>query len=129
MVLDIAYSKKGLIKMTYQEYIHQKLKRLSLLERVNSQSKQIQLFQKNSNGQENISRKELPEEEIYFSHKEWEKLTKENIEKDFAWKMEDGRQAREKAFKRLQARSFQNSAISALYGSESLESYEESLGK
>ena len=115
--------------MTYQEYIHQKLKKLSLLERVNSQSKQIQLFQKNSNEQENFCRKEMPEEEIHFSHKEWEKLTKENIEKDFAWKMEDGRQAREKVFKKVQERSFQESAISALYGQDSLETYEESLGK
>jgi len=140
--------------MTYQQYIHEQLKKMSFLERVNSQSKQINLTQgtlveianptltsKNLNREiqthmgadagiqyveERLFKKEMTEEPILFDHAEWDQLTKKNIEKDFAWKMEDRQQKKEKAFKAIQARSFEKASMMALYGGDSLETYEES---
>ena len=135
--------------MTYQQYIHDKLKKMSLLERVNTQSKQVQLIQNINYEQEKsriqkdvrihmgadagiqyveekLFKKEMTEEPILFDHQSWAKLTKENIEKDFAWQMEDRNQKNEKAFKAIQARSFEKATMSALYGEDSLETYEES---
>ena len=137
--------------MTYQDYIHQKLKKMSLLERVNSQSKQVQLVQNINYEQEKsrmerdvrihmgadagiqyveekLFKEEMTEEPILFDHESWAKLTKEKIEKDFAWQMEDRKKRNEKAFKTIQARSFEKAAMSALYGDSSLETYEESSG-
>lgn len=106
--------KKGI--MNYQAYIAKKLKDLELLERVNAQTKQINLTQTTLI---EIANPELTSADL-------ENFTREFIEKDFAWKMEDRKQQNKKAFKAIQARSFEKAAMSALYGEDSLETYEES---
>lgn len=102
--------------MNYQAYIAKKLKDLELLERVNAQTKQINLTQTTLI---EIANPELTSADL-------ENFTREFIEKDFAWKMEDRKQQNKKAFKAIQARSFEKAAMSALYGEDSLETYEES---
>jgi len=122
--------------MKYQEYIAKKLQDLEFLERVNAQTKQINLTQTtlieiaNPELKQGICKTIInkPDEEIYFSAEDWERLTRENIEKDFVWKMEDRKEQNKKAFKAIQARSFEKAAMSALYGEDSLETYEESSG-
>lgn len=122
------------IIMNYQAYIAKKLQDLEFLERVNAQTKQNNLIQTTLSEIANPKLKQeicktiinKPDEEIYFSAADWERFTRENIEKDFAWKMEDRRQQNKKAFKAIQARSFEKAAMSALYGEDSLETYEES---
>ena len=42
--------------MSYAEYIHEKLKKMSLQEKVNAQSKHIQLIQKINYDQENLKK-------------------------------------------------------------------------
>ena len=124
--------KKGI--MNYQAYIAKKLQDLAFLERVNAQTKQINLTQttvvdiSNPDLKQEICKTTMinPDEEIHFSAADWERLTRENIEKDFAWKMEDRKQQNKKAFEAIQARSFEKAAMSALYGADSLETYEES---
>ena len=106
--------KKGI--MNYQAYIEKKLKDLELLERVNAQTKQINLTQ--------TTLIEIADPELTSA--DLENFTREFIEKDFAWKMEDRKQQNKKAFKAIQARSFEKAAMSALYGEDSLETYEES---
>lgn len=106
--------KKGI--MNYQAYIAKKLKDLELLERVNAQTKQINLTQ--------TTLIEIADPELTSA--DLENFTREFIEKDFAWKMEDRKQQNKKAFKAIQARSFEKAAMSALYGEDSLETYEES---
>jgi len=126
--------KKGIMK--YQEYIAKKLQDLEFLERVNAQTKQINLTQTtlveiaNPKLKQEICKTIInkPDEAIYFSAADWERLTKENIEKDFAWQIEDRDQQNKKAFKAIQARSFEKASMSALYGEDSLETYEESSG-
>ena len=61
-------------------------------------------------------------------HMNSDALPKENIEKDFAWQIEDRKKRNEKVFKIIQARSFEKAARKALYGADSLETYEESSG-
>jgi hypothetical protein len=140
------------MRSSYQDYIHEKLKKMSLLERVNSQSKQVQLVQSINYEQEKsrmegdvkiyiasdagieyveekLFKKELTEEGITFDHAEWGRVTRENIEKDWAWKMEDRRKENARAFKAVQSRSFENASMKALYGDDSLETYEESLNR
>ena len=104
--------------MRYQEYIAKKLQDLEFLERVNAQTKQINLTQTTLI---EIANPELTTVELV-------NFTRESIEKDFAWKMEDRRQKNKKAFKAIQARSFEKASMSALYGADSLETYEESSG-
>jgi len=106
--------KKGIMK--YQEYIAKKLQDLEFLERVNAQTKQINLTQTTL---VEIANPELtPAELVNF--------TRESIEKDFAWQIEDRNEQKKKAFKAIQARSFEKASMSALYGADSLETYEES---
>ena len=108
--------KRGM--MTYQAYIAKKLQDLEFLERVNAQTKQINLTQTTL---VEIADPELkPAELVNF--------TRESIEKDFAWDIEDREQRNKKAFKAIQARSFEKASMSALYGEDSLETYEESSG-
>jgi len=106
---------------------------MSLLERVNSQSKQVKLVQ-NINYEQEKSRMERDvrihmgadagiQEEPNFDHAEWDRLTRENLEKDWTLQMVDKRQENEAAFKVIQARSFEKAAMMALYGSDSLESF------
>jgi len=122
--------------MNYQAYIAKKLQDLEFLERVNAQTKQINLTQTNLIEIANPKLKQeicktiisKPDEEIYFSAADWERFTRENIEKEFVWKMEDREQRNKKAFKAIQARSFEKASMSALYGEDSLETYEESSG-
>jgi len=112
--------------MTYQEYIHQKLNKMALLERVNSQSNQVRLVQ-NINIESDVQI-HMRAEEPTFDHAEWDRLTRENLEKNWDLNMEVNRKKNEKAYKAIQARSFEKAAMMALYGSDSLESYEESSG-
>jgi len=114
--------------MSYQEYLHQKLQKMALLERVQANSKQIQTIHRLNYESSMTLLKKFPAEEITFDHDSWAKLTKENIEKDFVWQMEDRQQKKEKAFKAIQARSFEKASMMALYGADSLETYEESSG-
>ena len=106
--------------------ILQKLKKMHILEKVNSQSKQVQLVQ-NINMERDVrihmGADAGIQEEPTFDHAEWDRLTRENFEKDWTLQMVDKRQENEAAFKAIQARSFEKAAMMALYGSDSLESF------
>lgn len=116
----------------YLDYVVKKLEELR--QETRFLSKEASIIQVQNNTIDNIKsqckyQNELPvEEEIYFTQEEWNKLTREKIEKDFTWQLEDSKEQNRVAFKTIQSRSFQNSMMKALYGEEALETYEESNG-